>query len=340
MRYGQAEKMEIIRTVEESELSVKRTLEELDVNRSSFYEWYRRYSQYGYDGLAARKPYAQRFWNKIPDFEKKQIVSVALKHPEKSPRELSCLITDTKGYFISESSVYRILKAYDLITSPNFIVMTASDKFSHPTTRVNELWQTDFTYFKIIGWGWYYLETILDDYSRYIIAWRLYTTMAAADVKDLIEDAAAKIGLDHIAVKHRPRLLSDNGPCYVSEELKQYLQTKGMAQTHGAPYHPMTQGKIERYHRSMKNQVNLVKYYFPWELEQEIARFVDYYNNERYHESLDNVTPADVYFGRKEEIITRREKIKRRTLKRRKLYNLSQTITHKSSLNKFADLSS
>ncbi len=127
------------------------------------------YGQDGYDGLAARKPSARRFWNKIPDVEKKQIVSVALGHPEKSPRELSCLITDTKGYFISESSVYRTLKAYDLITSPNFIVMTASDKFSHPTTGVNELWQTDFTYFKIVGWGWYYLERILDDYSRYII---------------------------------------------------------------------------------------------------------------------------------------------------------------------------
>lgn len=153
MRYGQAEKMEIIRTVEESELSAKRTLEELDVNRSSFYEWYRRYSLEGYDGLAPKKPYARRFWNKIPQMEKEQIVSIALEHPEKSPRELSCLITDKKGYFISESSVYpqdpvdRILKAYDLITSPNFIVMTASDKFSHPTTRINELWQTDFTYF-------------------------------------------------------------------------------------------------------------------------------------------------------------------------------------------------
>jgi len=339
MRYGQAEKMEIIRTVEESELSAKRTLEELDVNRSSFYEWYRRYSLEGYDGLATRKPYAQRFWNKIPEMEKKQIVSIALEHPERSPRELSHFITDTEGYFISESSVYRIVKAYDLITSPNFIVMTASDKFSHPTTRVNELWQTDFTYFKITGWGWYYLGTILDDYSRYIIAWKLYTTMASEDVEDLIEDAAAKIGIEHIAVKHRPRLLSDNGPCYVSEELKLYLESKGMAQTHGAPYHPMTQGKIERYHRSMKNQVNLVKYYFPWELEEEIARFVDYYNNDRYHESLDNVTPADVYYGRREEILTRREKIKRRTLRRRKLYNLSQTTTQKPSLNKNVVLS-
>lgn len=324
MRYSQAEKMEIIRTVEESELSAKKTLKEMDINRSSFYEWYRRYEQSGYDGLAAKKPHPRRFWNKIPEREKEQIVAVALKRPEDSPRQLACHITDTQGYFISESSVYRILKSYDLVPSPNYIVMAASDRFHNPTTRVNELWQTDFTYFKIIGWGWYYLGTVLDDYSRYIIAWKLFTTMATTDVKDLLDVAIGKTGIEHVEVRHRPRLLSDNGPAYVSEELKSYLASKGMTQTHGAPYHPMTQGKIERYHRSMKNVINLQKYYLPWELEQEVARFVTYYNNERYHESLDNVTPADVYQGRHTEILTRRERLKQRTLKARKSYNLSQ----------------
>ena len=188
---------------------------------------------------------------------------------------------------------------------------------------MHELWQTDFTYFKIIGWGWYYLESVLDDYSRYIIDWKLYTSMGTDDVKDLLERAIKKTGVEQAAVRYRPRLLSDNGPAFVSEKLADYLQAKGMSQSHGAPYHPMTQGKIERYHRSMKNLVNLQKYYFPWELEREITRFVQYYNNERYHESLGNVTPADVYYGRHREIFTRREQIKRRTLKLRKRYNLA-----------------
>src|SRR3989304_2411476 len=148
MRYSQAEKMEIIRVIEESEMSVKRTLEELQVNRSSFYQWYRRYQSQGYDGLAVKKPDARRFWNKIPDQEKEQVVAIALEHPEQSPRQLACFITDHQGYFISESSVYRILKAYDLVPSPSYIVMAASDRFHNPTTRVNELWQPDFTYFK------------------------------------------------------------------------------------------------------------------------------------------------------------------------------------------------
>ena len=154
MRYSQAEKMEIIRLVEASELSARRTLEELDVNRGTFYEWYRRYAQDGYNGLANRKPTAKRFWNRIANAEKNRVVQIALERPEDSPRQLAWHITDTEGYFISESSVYRILKSFDLVTSPAYTVLSAADKFANPTTRVHELWQTDFTYFKIIGWGW------------------------------------------------------------------------------------------------------------------------------------------------------------------------------------------
>lgn len=323
MRYTQAEKMEIIRTVENSELGVKRTLDELDVNRSSFYEWYRRYEAEGYDGLATRKSVARKFWNKIPDTEKDQIVSIALDHPGKSPRELAWHITDTQGYYLSESSVYRILKAKDLITSPAYIVLAASDKFRHPTDHVHQLWQTDFTYFKVNGWGWYYMGSVLDDYSRYIIAWKLFKSMSATDVKELLEMAVAKTGVHEISLKHRPRLLSDNGPCYLSSELREYLEKRGMTHTRGAPYHPMTQGKIERMHLSLKSVVNLLQYYFPEQLEEEIAAFIEFYNNRRYHESLNNVTPADVYFGRNREIVSRREQLKKQTLQLRRRENLA-----------------
>ncbi len=331
MRHGQAEKMEIIRLVEESPLNVRQTLSELDINRSTFYTWYRRYQQHGYDGLANRKPTARRFWNRIPEAEKRRVVKKALERPEESPRQLAWHITDTEGYFISESTVYRILKAYDLVTSPAYTVLSAAETFAHPTRRVHELWQPDFTYFKIVGWGWYYLASVLDDFSRYIIAWKLYTTMGAEDVKDLLEEAVARTGVQDVAVRHRPRLLSDNGPCYLSKELAAYLHDQGMSHTRGAPFHPMTQGKIERYHRSLKNEVLLDHYYLPEDLEREIARFVSYYNNHRYHESLDNLTPADVYFGRARDIQTRREIVKRQTLQRRKRYNRS--ITHSTHIN-------
>ncbi len=186
------------------------------------------------------------------------------------------------------------------------------------------MWQTDFTYFRIIHWGWYDLSTVLDDFSRYIIAWKLSPTMGATDVTETLDEAIAITGVDQVKVKHRPRLLSDNGPAYLSSELREYLGERRMAHTRGAPYHPQTQGKIERYHRTMKNVVKLQHYYFPEELKAALKDFVSYYNNERYHESLDNVTPADVYFGRQYAVLSKRSKIKRRTMERRKKEYLAQ----------------
>jgi len=323
MRYGQSEKMQIIRLVEESPLSVKQTLIELNINRSTFYEWYRRYQQGGYEGLANSYRPPKQFWNQIPPWEKQRVVEVALQHPEKSPRELAWYMTDKRGYYISESSVYRILKFHDLVTSPVYTVISAQDKFPHPTKAPNELWQTDFTWFKVVHWGWYYLCTILDDYSRYILAWQLCAGMSTEEVKATIEAAIRFSSVRDPRVLHRPRLLSDNGPCYVSVALKEYLEQQGMAHTRGRPYHPMTQGKIERYHRSMKNILLLENYYSPDELLDQIDLFIEYYNNQRYHEALNNLTPSDVYCGKAREIMARRERIRKTTMLQRRRHNCS-----------------
>jgi len=141
-----SEKLAIIRLVEDSELSVRRTLDELQVSRSSFYRWYAAYEQGGLDGLENQGRACRRHWNRIPDTVREQVVDIALERPDLTPRELAWHITDRHEYFVSESSVYRILKAQDLITSPQFVVISAADKFQHPTNRVHELWQTDFTY--------------------------------------------------------------------------------------------------------------------------------------------------------------------------------------------------
>jgi transposase InsO family protein len=321
VRLTAAEKREVIRLVEGSELSARQTLQELRVNRATFYAWYRRYREEGKTGHAAKPPAARRYWNRIPPPIRQGVVDAALAAPEHSARELAWELTDRTGHFLSESSVYRILKAHDLITAPAFVLIKAGDRFQHPTRRPNELWQTDFTYLRVVGWGWYYLSTVLDDYSRYILAWTLTATMQATDVEATLELAQAKTGVDRVAVHHRPRLLSDNGPCYVSGELQRYLARHGLTHTRGAPYHPMTQGKIERYHRSLKNVVKLENYYSPWELERAIARFIEHYNYRRYHEALHNVTPADVYYGRHQTILSRREQIKRATLEQRKRMN-------------------
>ena len=326
MRRTASEKLEIIRLVEESELSVRQTLRELGICRSTFYEWYSRYLEDGFDGLAARKRRPVRQWNVVPKRVRDAVVTLALERTELSPRELACRYTDDQRYFVSESTVYRILKAHDLITSPAYVLLQASDSFKHPTRRVHELWQTDFTHLQVVGWGWYYLSTVMDDFSRYIIAWLLSPTMGTTDVQNTLDLALERTGVEQVHVRHRPRLLSDNGPAYVSGELQRYLCSVGMTHTRGAPYHPMTQGKIERWHRSMKNVVKLAHYYLPSELEAAIANFVDYYNHERYHESLNNLTPADVYNGRQHEVLTERAKIKRITMQQRKKENLAASV--------------
>ena len=132
---------------------------------------------------------------------------------------------------------------------------------------MTSMWQTDFTYLKVISWGWMYLSTILDDYSRYIIAWKLCTTMKTRDVTDTLDLALQASGCDQAHVAHKPRLLSDNGSSYVSGELAEWLGDKKMGHVRGAPYHPQTQGKIERWHQTLKNRILLDNYFFPADLE-------------------------------------------------------------------------
>ena len=319
MRYPATEKLEIIRLVERSARPAKWTLDKLGVPRRTFYRWYDRYLTDGEDGLVDRAPMPKLVWNRIPDTIRKKLHQMALDKPELSPRELAVKFTDTKGYFVSESSVYRLLKSYDLISSPAFIVMKAANEFKDKTTAINQMWQTDFTYFKIIGWGWMYLSTILDDFSRYIISWKLCSTMKTTDVTDTLEMALAASGCDQATVLHKPRLLSDNGASYISENMASFIKAKGMSHVRGAPYHPQTQGKIERWHQTLKNRILLENYFLPGDLERQIEAFVEHYNHQRYHEALGNVTPADAYFGRAGLILKRRERIKQKTIQHRRL---------------------
>jgi len=323
MRYPASEKLEIIRTVEGSHLSTRQTLKMLGIPSSTFYDWYARWVEGGIDGLTDRSPRPRSVWNRIPDDTRKAFIEFALDHEDLTPRELAVKYTDEERYFISESSAYRLLKAEDLITAPAHGVICAADEFRDKTTRPNELWQTDFTYLKVIGWGWFYLSTILDDYSRYIIAWKLCTTMKAVDVTDTLELALEASGCDQATVVQKPRLLSDNGSSYVAADLADYLDSKGMDHVRGAPHHPQTQGKIERWHQTMKNRVLLENYYLPGDLERQIGAFVEYYNNYRYHESLGNLTPADVYHGRGVKILKMREEIKKQTFRKRRLQHQS-----------------
>ena len=321
MRYPASEKPEIIRLVEESHLSARLTLAKLGIPRTTFYRWYDRYLQRGEAGLQDQSPKPKQVWNRIPTEIKADVIKLALQETELSPRELAVTFTDQKRYFVSESTVYRTRKAHDLITSPAFIVIKAANEFKDKTTAVNQLWQTDFTYIKVLGWGWFYLSTVLDDYSRYIVSWKLCTNMRAEDVTDTLGLALRASGCDQVHVVHKPRLLSDNGSSYVCGDLAEWLKDKGMKHSRGAPYHPQTQGKIARWHQTLKNRILLENDFLPGDLEAQIEAFVEHYNHQRYHESINNVTPADVYFGRDKAILKQRERIKRKTPETRRLHH-------------------
>jgi len=324
MRYPGIEKLEIIQLVEQSPLPARQTLSKLGIPRATFYRWYDRYSRGGPEALNDRPPRPDRVWNRVPESVRENVIQLALDEPALSPRELAVRFSDTKNYFVSEASVYRLLKARGLIASPAFIVIKAAEAFKDKTTAPNQLWQTDFTYLKVIGWGWFYLSTVLDDFSRYIVAWKLCTTMKAEDVTATLDLALRAGGLEKAKPAERPKLLSDNGSSYIAGDLATWLADRQIKHLRGAPYHPMTQGKIERWHQTLKNRILLEHYFLPGDLEAQIAAFVDDYNCRRYHESIDNLTPADVYFGRGPTILAQRERIKRQTMANRRLQHRLQ----------------
>ena len=176
----------------------------------------------------------------------------------------------------------------------------------------------------MIGWGWFYLSGVLADFSRSIVACKLCTGMRAEDVTATLDLALRASGLDQATPADRPRLLSDNGSSDIAGDVARWLDDRKIKHVRGAPYHPMTQGKSERWHETLKNRILWENYFLPGDLAARIAAFVDYYNNHRYHESIDNLTPADVYCGRGKTILAERERIKRQTIAERHLQHQLQ----------------
>jgi putative transposase len=161
----------------------------------------------------------------------------------------------------------------------------------------------------------------MDDYSRFILGWKLQKDMTANSFIEVIQQAVDATGMTDIPIENRTKLLSDNGSGYVSRAFRDYLGLVGIRHILAAPFHPQTNGKVERYQQSLKREVNQLPFELPSQLEQAIADFVDYYNHRRYHKALGNVTPADVLYGRREQILEHRKEVKIQTLNRRRHHN-------------------
>ena len=310
------EKTEVLERVEASPGSRRKVMAELGVPKSTYYRWRARLNQGGLEDRSS----GISVWNRLTPEEESVVLEVAMEHTELSSRQLATWITDNKGFSVSESTVYRILRREGLVKSPE-MKMAAGKEFHTKTTRPHEMWATDASYFRVAGWGFYYMVTVMDDFSRFILSWKLQLDMTSTSFIEVIQDAVDLTGMTEVPLDDRTRLLSDNGPGYVSRAFGDYLRLLGIRHILASPYHPQTNGKIERYHQSIKREVNQVPYDVPRNLEMAISGFVSYYNNRRYHKALQNVTPADVLHGRREQILQERKEVQTQTLRRRKQYN-------------------
>jgi len=305
------DKATILAKVENKSRCKRQALMALGIPKSSYYRW----RQGRADSGTRERP-----WNRITPAEEGKILAVARESPELSSRQLSAWITDNEGFAISESTVYRLLRREGLVKRQETQLMAAKE-YHTKTTRPHQMWATDASYFRVVGWGYYYLVTVMDDYSRFILAWKLQKDMSANSLIEVVQKAVDATGMTDVPVEDRTKLLSDNGAGYVSRAFRGYLGLVGIGHILAAPFHPQTNGKVERYQQSLKREVNQLPYELPSQLERAIADFVDYYNYRRYHKSLSDVTPADVLYGRREEILQRRKEVRIQTINRRKNYN-------------------
>lgn len=312
------EKSEILALVADSGLPRRKALEHLGLSKSTYYRWLNRKSE---GRLQDKKGGSPVPWNKLQPGEEAKILTTARASPELSCRQLAWQLVDGERWYVSESTVFRILKREGLIKPAETVGFKAGKEYRRKTKRINELWGTDCCHLKVAYWGWYYLESVMDDFSRFILAWDLKTDMTAGSLEDVVQQAVDFTGMTDVPIEDRTVLLSDNGAGYISQQFNQYLRLVGIRHITASPFHPQTNGKIERYHRTLKGEINQVPYDMPGELKEAIRAFIEYYNYRRYHEGLDNVTPYDVYTGKHLEIIQKRKEVKSRTLQERKDYN-------------------
>ncbi|MCH8116464.1 MAG: DDE-type integrase/transposase/recombinase, partial [Chloroflexi bacterium] len=263
-------KAEVLEKVAASQASIRQTLRQMGVPKSTYYRW--RTGTRAPDRRTRTIP-----WNRLTEGERERVLTVARASPAWSSRQVAAWIADNDYFSVSESSVFRILKREGLVRRIE-VPVPASNEFRHKTTAPHQLWATDASYFRVAGWGYYYMVTVLDDFSRFILAWRLQIDMTTPSLIEVIQDAIDLTGMTDVPVEDRTRLLSDNGSGYVSRLFREYLQLVGIRHVLAAPYHPQTNGKLERYHQTLKRDVNQVPYDVPRELEVAIGKFVDFYN--------------------------------------------------------------
>ena len=321
MNAHQREKL--IQDVERQRKRRKQVLKNLGIPRATYYKWRKDYVLAGVDGLIKNKTVARRIWNRLMPGEQQRILRVARRHPELSPRLLAIKIIDEESFSVSETTAYRLLKRRGLINPRPLPELPAAKQWHKKMTGPDEIWQCDATRLFVVDWGYYNLIPVEDDYSRKILGYDLKPDETAFSIADAIEIAIENAKAKGHIINERPQLYSDNGSGFISQVMAEYLEAHGIRHIFGKPYHPQGRGKIERFNRSIKEKLCLVVYCSPDELKKATDKAIADYNATP-HESLKNVSPNNVYAGKKEVILEKRREKKRLTIEARKKYNLTQ----------------
>jgi len=313
---------ELIEKVEISGTNRSKLLGNMKIPESTYYNWRDIFWTKGLNGLIKMSTRPGRIWNKILPDEEAIILQEAKEHTELTPRLIAIKITDTKGFYVGEKTVFRLLKTHGLVSARPLEEMPAKKEYRVKTTRADQMWQCDGTNMFVSGWGFYKYIPVLDDYSRYALTDELRLDETGFSISDAVEAAIETAKRLGHKLDPKPLLLSDNGSAFVGDVLSDFLDVHGIRHIFGRPFHPQTQGKVERFNRTTKSKtVNLIVFCSPDELQAALSEAIRVYNNTP-HSSLHNVSPADVYAGKMQEILKRRAELKKLTLERRKKYNL------------------
>jgi len=308
----------IVEAVESNGRGKRERLKGWGIPRSTYYAWKKAYIEHGIQGLERRIGVKHgQLWNELGDAHRYVVWMYTTALPELSPRLLSVKISDEEDFTVSESTVYRLHRRWGVHRPRPAREYPAAKEWPNKTKRCDEIWQSDGTWFFIPGWGYYKAILVMDDYSRILLACVLKFSETGFTISDAVQVALERAwSLGH-TLKDRPKLLSDCGAAYKGKILRDFLRGIGIPQIHGRPYHPQTQGKVERLNRKLKEKICVTVHLSPDKLQAALKRTMDQYNDTP-HEALKNVTPNDVYAGRKDEVLRRRAAKKKLTMVRRK----------------------
>lgn len=277
-----------------TDLKAAKMIKQIGITRSKFYDWQSRYGQVNeHNGWTPRD-----FW--LTDCERQAIIDYYHDHPLEGYRRLCYMMMDEDIVAVSPSSVYRVLSNAGLLNKWNRKPSKKGTGFIQPL-KAHEHWHIDISYINICG-TFYYLCSIMDGFSRYIVHWEIREAMKESDVEIILQRARENVP------DARPQIISDNGPQFIAKDFKEFIRVSGMTHVKTSPYYPQSNGKLERYHKTIKG--DCIRVNSPLSLsdaQRLVTGFVDHYNNRRLHSAIGYITPNDKLCGRSEAILAARE---------------------------------